>query len=61
MSSRRSARIRASLLLGSLVLGGAWAASAQDSDAAIFQRYRSLDATVERAGRSVGAGRFEAA
>ena len=61
MSSRRSARIRASLLLGSLVLGGAWAASAQDSDAAIFQRYRSLDATVERAGRSVGAGRFEEA
>lgn len=61
MSSRRSARIRASLLLGSLVLGGARAASAQDSDAAIFQRYRSLDATVERAGRSVGAGRFEEA
>jgi len=61
MSFSLSACIRTPLLLGSLVLGGAWVASAQESDAAIFQRYRSLDTTVERAGRLVGAGRFEEA
>jgi len=54
-------RLRTSLLLGSLVLGGAWPAPAQDSDAAVFQRYRSLDATIDQATRAVGAGRFEEA
>lgn len=61
MSSRLPASIRTSLLLGSLVLGGAWAAPAQDADGAIFQRYRSLDSAIQRANRAVGAGRFEEA
>lgn len=55
------ARLWNPLLLGWLFLGLAPAARAQGTDAAIFQRYRSLDATVERAGRAVSAGRFEEA
>lgn len=49
------------LLLGWLVLGGVSATQAQDAGAALFQRYRSLDATVDHASRAVGAGRFEEA
>jgi len=61
MSSSLPARLRTSLLLGSLVLGGAWAAPAQEADAAIFQRYRSLDSAIYQADRAVGEGRFEEA
>jgi len=58
MSSSLPARVRTSLLLGSLVLGGAWAAPAQEVDAATFQRYRSLDSTIDQADRAIGAGQF---
>ncbi len=61
MSSSLPASIRTSLLLGSLVLGGAWVAPAQETDAAIFQRYRSLDSAIGQADRAVGAGHFEEA
>ncbi len=61
MSASLPASIRTSLLLGSLVLGGALTAPAQEADAAIFQRYRSLDSVVYQADKAVGAGRFEEA
>ena len=61
MSSSLPARVWTLLLLGSLVLGVAWAAPAQEVDASVFQRYRSLDGAVDRAAGAVGAGRFEEA
>jgi len=61
MSSSLPTRIWTMLLLGGLVLGGAWPVPAQESDTAIFQRYRSLDAPIDQAARAVGAGRFEEA
>lgn len=53
--------LRTTLLLTALALGATPGASAQGLDASIFRRYRALDASMERANRAVGAGRFEEA
>ncbi|HJW43763.1 MAG TPA: tetratricopeptide repeat protein [Geothrix sp.] len=53
--------LRAALLLAALAPGLSPRAGAQGLDASIFRRYRALDASLDRASRAVGAGRFEEA
>lgn len=53
--------LRAALLLAALAPGLSPRAGAQGLDASIFRRYRALDASMDRASRAVGAGRFEEA
>ncbi|MBP1773933.1 MAG: Tetratricopeptide repeat [Holophagaceae bacterium] len=53
--------LRTCLVLVPLAFGLVPEARAQGLDASIFRRYRAVDASMDRANRAVGAGRFEEA